>query len=631
MKKLLLLFSFFITALISIAQKQTFDIISYAAPATWKKSTTTNIISYAITNAKTNSWCQIALVKSTISKGSIDEDFKSEWEELVVKNYNPTDQPKLDEVKETDGWKIKSGAVKFTFNNSDATAMLTTMSGFERCVSIVITTNTQDYFKDVASLLSSIDLKKPETSSSQITVSNENKNSIFGTWGATASDNSNYRMKNGIMNYISRQYTFNEDGSYSFVSKAYDPLMDKILLGKENGNYQIISNNITIIPKKSVLEAWSKKNGADDWDKLLSTQNIALEKVTYQFTKHFFSGTQIWNLVLQSDKATLRDGANSSNTSFKNAWYYGPLSANNLQIKLPGNVTAIKKEEVQKQPPAVTNGFAFTTTNFDDGWTSTVKEDWVEVTKENIKVLLHYPKEGTVFPADPEPLINAAWNILVAPRYKNLKNYKTAFITTYNRPYLGMGYATENATEKNVFIVLYRQGQNWIEFIAPDKNTLIQQYKFDPETIQWSSEPDLMIPLANMTGYNKFSIAAPDFKGKWTSDFTGIQQLYYVYTGQYAGMNMNQSNEEFIFNDGNTYNWKLLVVNGMVGNVKYNAVKSSGKFSVANNWQVKFSMIENRARTYHAFWSCIKGARILNLLDADYPGSGIYQKYGLAK
>jgi hypothetical protein len=178
--------------------------------------------------------------------------------------------------------------------------------------------------------------------------------------------------------------------------------------------------------------------------------------------------------------------------------------------------------------------------------------------------------------------------------------------------------------------MLFRQGEGWIEFIAPDKNAFIQQYKFDPETIQWDSNSDLMNPLANMAAYNKFAVAASDFKGKWTSDFTGIQQLYNVYTGNYAGMNMNQSNEEFVFS-GNNYNWKLLVINGMVGNAKFNQVKSSGKFSVVSNWKVHFTMIETRARTYHAFWSCIKGARILNLLDADYPGSGIYTKYGLAK
>ena len=140
-----------------------------------------------------------------------------------------------------------------------------------------------------------------------------------------------------------------------------------------------------------------------------------------------------------------------------------------------------------------------------------------------------------------------------------------------------------------------------------------------------------MIPLANMTGYNKFAVAVSDLKGKWTSDFTGIQQLYNVYTGQYAGMNVNQSNEEFIFNADNSYNWKLLVVNGMVGNAKFAEVKSVGQFSLPDNWQISFTKIENRARTYHAFWSCIKGARVLNLLPIEDPGSGIYTKYGLSK
>lgn len=293
------------------------------------------------------------------------------------------------------------------------------------------------------------------------------------------------------------------------------------------------------------------------------------------------------------------------------------------------------KTVVQPSAPNTTtkkDGFAFNTTNFDDGWTSTVQEEWVEVKKGDIKVLLHYPKEGTIFPADPEPLTNGAWNILVAPRYKDLKNYKTTYISTYNRPYLGMGNATEIATGKEVYVVFFRQGETgWLEFITPDKNSFIQQYKFDPETIQWDSETDLLIPLANMVWRNKFAVAASDLKGTWTSDFTGIQQMYHVYTGNYAGMNIHQSNEEFIFNAGNSYHWKLLAVNGMVGNMKFDQVKSSGTFSVLNNWQIKFSKIEDRARTYHAFWSCIKGARILNLLDADYPGSGIYTKYGLAK
>jgi hypothetical protein len=131
-----------------------------------------------------------------------------------------------------------------------------------------------------------------------------------------------------------------------------------------------------------------------------------------------------------------------------------------------------------------------------------------------------------------------------------------------------------------------------------------------------------------MQAYNKFAVAASDFSGTWTSDFTGLQQLYNVYTGDYAGMYVNQSNETFEFSPGGKYNWKLLVVSGMAGASKFAQVKSSGKLTVLNNWQINFSEIENRPRKYHAYFSCIKGARLLHLLDADYPGSGIYTVYG---
>jgi hypothetical protein len=157
---------------------------------------------------------------------------------------------------------------------------------------------------------------------------------IIGTWGVSASNQSSYRLNNGVMNYITRQYTFNPNGTYSFVSKAFDPFMDKILLGRENGTYQINGTNLTINPEKSVLEAWSKKDGKDEWGNFLSSQNITLENVTYQFTKHYFSGVREWSLVLQTDKQTHRDGPFSGSTTFNNSWIYSP-PCSQCFIKLP--------------------------------------------------------------------------------------------------------------------------------------------------------------------------------------------------------------------------------------------------------------------------------------------------------
>jgi hypothetical protein len=299
------------------------------------------------------------------------------------------------------------------------------------------------------------------------------------------------------------------------------------------------------------------------------------------------------------------------------------------QVTTQQTIPEQQQTTIAPQTTFVNPGYSFTTTNFDDGWTSTVQEDWVEVSKGNIKVLLHYPKEGTIIPADPEPHVNNAWNILTAPRYSNLRNYRTAYINTYNRPYLGMGTLTDNATGNDVFVVLFRQGQTgWIEFIASDKNSFISQFKFDPERIQWDSESDLMNYLSVMVNYNKFAVASADFNGTWTSDFTGMQQLYHVYTGNYAGMHINQSNETFEFTGNGSYNWKLLAVNGMVGNMNYAQVKSSGKLQLLNNWQITCTDIEGKPKKYHVFFSCIKGARLLNLLDADFPGNGIYNVFG---
>lgn len=438
------------------AQTETFDLATFTPPKGWKKETKENVVSFSHVNNANNTWCQVSIVRSTASKGTIDQDFNSEWQELIVKSYGVKEKPDANEMQEAEGWKIKAGGGKFTFNNADAIALLTTMSGYNRCVSIVATTNSADYLEQIQQFLGTIDLKKPES--------------------------------------------------------------------------------------------------------------------------------------------------------------------NSTPVQKPGQTTTGVTRK---------DGFTFSTTNFDDGWTSTAQEDWAEVVKGNVRVFLHYPREGTIFPADPEPLTNAAWNILVAPRYQNLRNYRTTYINTYNMVYLASGFATDNSTKKEMYIVFFRQGQTgWLEVVTPDKKTFTAQFGFDPDIIRWDSESALMEPLVKMTAYNKFAVGAGDFKGSWTSDFTGITQLYHVYTGQYGGMKVNQSSQTFQFGPGNTYNWRIVAVNGVVGNMDYGQAKSSGKLTVLNNWQIQCSNIEGKPKKYHAYFSCIKGARILWLLDADYPGNGMYTAFG---
>lgn len=331
MKKILLFLICCATITISFAQKETYDVISYHAPSGWTKGTQENLVSF--TAVKNNNWCRINIVKSTTSLGDINKDFENEWKELVVKSYKPTEEPQLNEIIETDGWKIKAGGASFSFNKSNATVLLTTATGYNRCISIVASTNNQHYLKDVEALLTSVKLIKPEINVSEAPATNDDKNSVFGTWGISIVVP--YRRgTEGSAGSTIRQYTFNKNGTYTFYMKTFRYSVSKLILTKESGTYEVSSDNISIIPKKAVIEAWSKKDDSDKWGTLLSSQNKPLEIVTYKFTKHYSSGVQEWNLVLQANSETQRDGRYSNSSNFSKAWLYGPL-CNDCLIKLP--------------------------------------------------------------------------------------------------------------------------------------------------------------------------------------------------------------------------------------------------------------------------------------------------------
>ncbi|MEI6667093.1 MAG: lipocalin family protein [Acidobacteriota bacterium] len=326
-----------------LAQKSTYDLVTFTPPSGWQKDVKDNSTLYTAVDQKSRNWCRIGIVKSTISKGTIERDFASEWQELMVRNYKISEvpqAPKTGGVRAADGWAMKAGGGTFTFENGSARAMLTTMSGFGRCVSIVVTTNSDMYARDIEAFLSSVELNKPDMAArpdpaTQPVAGNAGPGaSIVGTWGTTSSDQSAYAVNNGINGYITRQYTFSADGTYVFYIKTFQYYLDKLLLTRERGTYLISGNTIRISPQQSVIEAWSKKDDADKWGRLLTTETRTLETTTYQFTKHYFSGVQTWSLVLQADKVTQRDGPFSGGTAFKSAWIYSP-PCSQCYIELP--------------------------------------------------------------------------------------------------------------------------------------------------------------------------------------------------------------------------------------------------------------------------------------------------------
>jgi hypothetical protein len=226
-------------------------------------------------------------------------------------------------------------------------------------------------------------------------------------------------------------------------------------------------------------------------------------------------------------------------------------------------------------------------------------------------VLIHYPnKKADAYNSVVIEGLKNAWNILVAPRYSSASNFEFKPITGWQTIEFAEADMVEKVTGKSVHVVFFKMNYSngsgkYLEFITTDKNSFEQEFgAYHQTTSGWEK-------MESMANYNKFAVAVTDLKGKWTSNFTGMQQYVNAYTGASAGADTHASNENFEFGAGNTYKWDLGVASGFVGNIKFQSVKSNGKFNLPSIWQVSFSDIEGKPRTYNTFFTCIKGARVL--------------------
>ncbi len=448
----------------SSAQKQSYDLATYVAPAGFTKQAGEKSVQYTLEDKDKGAYCIITLFKTLPGTGQSKPDFDAAWESLVKETLTLSAEPVMQDSASENGWVAQSGYSTFESEGNKGIVVLVTMSGFQKLVPVLILTNSNEYETVISSFLESIDLAKP-------------------------------------------------------VAENVNP----------------------DTPKKEV-----------------------------------------------------------------------PVHTTTGPVK---------------------SGFAFTRTEFDDGWVSTVQEDWVEARKGEVKILLHYPN-GNIKPAntDVDVMCAAAWNVLVAPRYSNIQNYKTTpGVLDYERPYYAEAGLTDNATGQTVFVALFRKGNtSWMEFVCPDRNTFIQQFGLDVSTITYNAETNIWDKLVRMNNYNKFAIAASDFKGKWSDRFNSNTYYTNIYTGMSAGMSTYSSSQSFEFGAGQSYKWHLVMANSYGGSTNFAQGKGAGKFTVLNNWQIRFSEMEGKPKTFDAYFTATKGGRVLWMNDAQYPGSGIYTGFSKA-
>jgi len=256
MKRSLYLFiSLLALTISSFAQTaETFDIATFTAPSGWKKQLKEGAVTFTTFNESKGTFAMLALYRSSASSGSPKRDFEGDWQEFISGQLGITSKPEIDPATKEDGWDITIGGGGFKNEMGTSAVSMKTFSGYGKKLSVAAIFNREDDLPAIEAFVSSIKLAKSVTVARPAPVNDNGGASILGTWGVSHSDQSAYSVNNAVSGYISREYTFNADGTYRFISKTFEPFSAKLIFGKESGTYRISGDLLTITPKSSVLE-----------------------------------------------------------------------------------------------------------------------------------------------------------------------------------------------------------------------------------------------------------------------------------------------------------------------------------------------------------------------------------------
>lgn len=140
-------------------QKESFDLAAYSVPGDWEREQVTNTVTYSQVAADNTSWCQLTIFPSVASKGTVSDDFSSEWDQIVAQQHTLDAGPQTGQIREQDGWEYLSGSGLSSYNGEAFQIRLVTFSDKNRCFSILARTNNTAYWQVVDDFLASLELK----------------------------------------------------------------------------------------------------------------------------------------------------------------------------------------------------------------------------------------------------------------------------------------------------------------------------------------------------------------------------------------------------------------------------------------------------------------------------------------
>lgn len=255
------------------------------------------------------------------------------------------------------------------------------------------------------------------------------------------------------------------------------------------------------------------------------------------------------------------------------------------------------------------NSISKYSTNFDDGWTATLSNNYVKLTKAATELRLHYIDKAL---DDARPnTIDAPeyyWSKYVEP-YFNVSNVQKWNGVQYPVIYQQQANAIEKETGRSCFVaikIVYSGGARPIVVIAPDQNSYQQQFP----------HPNDIDPMLNA---NRFAVTANDIIGTWKGGGGGGVEYYNAYSGTYAGMSAVSSTDEFTFNSNGTYSSTYRSASMNNSGAQFGGQDFKGNFLVTD-WSITASnRFGGKTTTYNAQLIAVKNGYLLYMADAGNP------------
>lgn len=144
-------------------QATAFDIATFTPPAGWQRIDQNGIVqlqSMHTVNHKTT-YCQIFLFPSHPGSTDPAQSFAAEWARLIAQPFATNAQPRPETRTAPDGWTAVTGSVNVVQRGIPVTAILFTVTGHDRVMSITINDAGPEYAAELTRFFGSLTFRSP--------------------------------------------------------------------------------------------------------------------------------------------------------------------------------------------------------------------------------------------------------------------------------------------------------------------------------------------------------------------------------------------------------------------------------------------------------------------------------------